>query len=145
MELKNLARELPDEIWTVFEPLLPPVVWVGNGRPPCSNRDCLHGVLYVLVTGIPWEMMPKGFPSYKTCSNRFKQGLALGVFQEAWRILAQRYECLQGINWDQICLDGSKHPSKKGVNRRAPVQWIAANPAPTSTSPRMAAACPWGR
>ena len=54
MELKDIARKLPEEIWEVFEPLLPKVVWVGNGRPPCSNRDCLHGVLYVLVTGIPW-------------------------------------------------------------------------------------------
>ena len=61
MELKDIARKLPEEIWEVFEPLLPKVVWVGNGRPPCSNRDCLHGVLYVLVTGIPWEMMHRRF------------------------------------------------------------------------------------
>lgn len=85
MELKDIARKLPEEIWEVFKPLLPKVVWVGNGRPPCSNRDCLHGVLYVLVTGIPWEMMPKGFPSYKTCLSRFKAWLRLGVFQKAWQ------------------------------------------------------------
>ena len=120
MELKDVARRLPDEIWAVFEPLLPPGVWVGNGRKPCKNRECLHGILYVLVTGIPWEMIPKGFPSYKTCLNRFKEWLGLGVFQEAWRILAERYEFLRGINWDQICLDGSKPPSKKGVKRPAP-------------------------
>lgn len=119
MELKDIARKLPEEIWQVFEPLLPKVVWGGNGRPPCSNQDCLHGVVYVLVTGIPWEMMPKGFPSYKTCLDRFKAWLHLGVFQEGWQNLAERYDCLKGINWDQICIDGSKHPSKKGANRRA--------------------------
>ena len=119
MKLKDIARELPDEIWQVFEPLLPQIVWAGNGRPPCSNRDCLHGILYVLVTGIPWEMMPKGFPSYKTCLTRFKSWLSLGVFQKAWQILAERYECLKGINWDQICIDGSKHPSKKGAKIQA--------------------------
>ena len=119
MELKDIARKLPEEIWEVFEPLLPKVVWVGNGRPPCSNRDCLHGVLYVLVTGIPWEMMPKGFPSYKTCLSRFRAWLRLGVFQKAWQSLAERYDRLKGINWDQICIDGSKHPSKKGAKRRA--------------------------
>ena len=122
MELKDIARQLPDEIWTVFEPLLPPVVWVGNGRKPCSNRECLHGILYVLVTGIPWEMMPQGFPSYKTCEKRFKDWLERGIFQQAWRILAERYECLRGINWDQLCVDGSKHPSKKGANRPGPAR-----------------------
>ena len=85
MELKELDRELPEEIWEVFEQLLPKVVWKGNGRPPYSNRDCLHGVLYVLVTGIPWEMMPKGFPCYKTCLNCFRQWLRLGVFEKAWQ------------------------------------------------------------
>jgi len=119
MELKDIARKMPEEIWEVFEPLLPKVVWVGNGRPPCSNRDCLHGVLYVLVTGIPWEMMPKGFPSYKTCLSRFKAWLRLGVFQKAWQSLAERYDRLKGINCDQICIDSLKHPSKKGAKKRA--------------------------
>ena len=39
-------------------------VW--NGRPPQSHRDCFHALLYVLVAGIPWEMLPAGFPSHKT-------------------------------------------------------------------------------
>jgi hypothetical protein len=41
--------------------------------------------------------------------------------------LAQRYETLQGINWDEVLLDGSKKPAKKGANRQAPAPWIAAN------------------
>jgi hypothetical protein len=39
MELKDIARGVPEEIWTVFEPILPPVVWCGNGRPPKGNRE----------------------------------------------------------------------------------------------------------
>ncbi len=52
MQLKDIARRLPDDIWKVFEPLLPAKVWVGNGRPPASNQECLHALLYVLVSGI---------------------------------------------------------------------------------------------
>jgi hypothetical protein len=33
MELRDIARRLPEEIWTVFEPILPPVIGCGNGRP----------------------------------------------------------------------------------------------------------------
>ena len=118
MRLKDIARELPDEVWAVFEPVLPGRHWVGNGRPPRSDRECLHGILYVLVTGIPWEMLPRGFPSYKTCQRRLREWIELGAFREAWRKLAQEYDNLRGINWDLICVDGAKHPSKKGARRR---------------------------
>jgi transposase len=87
-------------VWALFAPILPPVVWCGNGCPPYDNRECLHAVLYVLVTGIGWQMLPTGFPSDK---------------------LAQRYETRYGINWDEVLLDGSKKPAKKGGNRPARV------------------------
>ncbi len=127
MQLTDFARKVPDEVWALFEPILPPVVWCGNGCPPYGNRECLHAVLYVLVTGIGWRMLPAGFPSYKTVQRRLKVWLTLDAFRIAWQQLARRYEALQGINWDEVLLDGSKKPAKKGASRRAPALWIAAN------------------
>lgn len=127
MKLTDFARQLPEEVWQLFQPLLPPVVWCGNGRPPASNYDCLHALFYVLVSGIAWRMLPKGFPSYKTVQRRLKLWLQRDTFRIAWHQLAQRYEALHGINWDQIRLDGSKKPSKKGANRRGRVRSIAAS------------------
>jgi len=121
MKLKDIARKLPAEIWNVFKPILPPVVWIGNGRKPCSNKRCLHGILYVLVTGIPWEMMPVGFPSYKTCQRRLQVWVNLELFKAAWQQLAEEYDLRRGINWDQICVDGSKHPAKKGAKKQAQI------------------------
>jgi transposase len=120
MELKDIARRLPDEIWAVFEPLLPPRVWCGIGRPPKGNRECFHALLYVLVSGLPWEMLPPCFPSSKTIQRRLKRWLEHDAFHTAWRQLAQRYERLNGINWDQVLLDGSKKPSKKGGEQTGP-------------------------
>ena len=127
MKLTDFARQLPEEVWQLFQPLLPPVVWCGNGRPPASNYDCLHALFYVLVSGIAWRMLPKGFPSYKTVQRRLKLWLQRDTFRIAWHQLAQRYEALHGINWDQILLDGSKKPSKKGATRRGRVRSIAAS------------------
>ena len=62
-ELVGFPRHLPTEASQLFDPLLPPVVWCGNGRPPASNYDCLHAVFSVFVSGIAWRMLPKGFPS----------------------------------------------------------------------------------
>jgi transposase len=122
MKLTDFARELPEDVWALFEPLLPAVIWCGNGRKPASNRACLHGLFYVLVSGIGWRMLPKGFPSYRTVQRRLQRWLALDAFRAAWQQLAQQYERLQGINWDQVLLDGSKKPSKKGGKRPAPAR-----------------------
>jgi transposase len=125
MELQDIARRLPDDIWEIFAPLLPPGVWCGNGRPPKSNKDCLHGLLFVLVSGIAWEMLPPCWPSSKTIQRRLTRWLQRDVFRTAWGQLAQQYEPLQGINWAQSLLDGSKKPSKKGGKRPGLRQWIA--------------------
>jgi transposase len=129
MQLTDFARQVPDEVWALFAPILPPVVWCGNGCRPYDNRECLHAVLYVLVTGIGWRMLPSGFPSYKTVQRRLKVWWQQDAFRRAWEQLAQRYETLQGINWDEVLLDGSKKSAKKGANKRAPAPWIAANAA----------------
>ena len=114
LKLTDFARSLPDEVWNLFEPLLPAVVWAGNGRPPVANRPCLHAVFYILISGIAWRMLPVGFPSYRTVQRRLKLWLKQDTFLIAWTQLATRYQQLHGINWDQILLDGSKKPAKKG-------------------------------
>jgi transposase len=144
MELKDITRGVPEEIWTVFEPILPPVVWCGNGRPPKGHRECFHALLSVLVSGIPWEMLPRGFPSYKTVQRRLKRWLQRDAFRTAWRQLAQRSERLHGINWDQVLIDGSQKPSKKGVNRPARRRSTAANAARRCTWPAPTEPCRWG-
>src|ERR1051325_5214179 len=113
MQLKDIAPRVRDEIWAIFEPILPPTIWCGNGRPPKGNRECFHALLYVLVSGIPWELLPLGFPSYKTVQRRLGHWLRRDAFRVAWRQLAERYGRLNGIKWDQVLIDGSKKPSKK--------------------------------
>ena len=36
MRLTDFARQLPVEVWDLFQPLLPPVVWCG--RPPSGEQ-----------------------------------------------------------------------------------------------------------
>jgi len=81
MQLTDFARKVPEEVWALFEPILPPVVWCGNGCPPYANRECLPAVLYVLVTGMGWRMLPPGLPSDKTVHRR----LTVWVHQDAFR------------------------------------------------------------
>jgi hypothetical protein len=54
MKLTDFVRGVPDDVWAVFEPILPAVVWHGNGRKPKGNRECFPALLYVLACGIAW-------------------------------------------------------------------------------------------
>jgi transposase len=141
MQLSDLARGVPEEVGAEFEPVLPKVVWQGNGRPPLDNRRVLHALLYVLTSGIAWDMLPLGFPSAKTVQRRLHRWLELDLFRDTWARLARRYEALHGINWDQILLDGAKKPSKKGENKRAPVRSIAPSLERPFTAPATRGRC----
>ena len=133
MKLSDFVADVPNDVWVLFEPVLPPCVWKGVGCKPKSNRACLHALLYVLITGIGWKYLPPGFPSHKTVKRRLKRWLALDCFRNAWQQLAERYVRLHGVNWDQVLLDGSKKPSKKGAKTPGRLPWIAASVALPST------------
>jgi transposase len=133
MRLTDFVAGVPADVWAVFEPILPPVAWKGVGCKPYTNRACLHALLYVLIAGIGWELLPPGFPSYKTVQRRLRRWLALDCFHTAWQQLAQRYVRLHGINWDQVLLDGSKKPSKKGARTPGRLPWIVVSVARPST------------
>ena len=56
-----MAKPLvPDELWAEIEPLLPPEPPKHRGsRPRISDRAALTGIIFVLKSGIPWEMLPQ--------------------------------------------------------------------------------------
>jgi transposase len=74
---------LDDELWTLIEPLLPPPKprrFRHPGRKPITHRQALTGILFVLRTGIPWELLPKemGCGSGVSCWRRLRDRQAAG-------------------------------------------------------------------
>src|SRR4051812_10758581 len=50
---------LPKDLWAEIAPLLPPPrPRPKGGRRPIENRAALTGILFVLRSGVPWEMLP---------------------------------------------------------------------------------------
>jgi len=53
---------LDDDLWKLIEPMLPPPKprrFRYPGRKPINNRQALTGIIFVLRTGIPWELLPQ--------------------------------------------------------------------------------------
>ncbi len=71
-----MAKELvTDELWEIVEPLLPPEPpKPRGGRPRVPDRAALTGIIFVLKSGILWEMLPQemGCGSGSTCWRRLR-------------------------------------------------------------------------
>ncbi len=87
---------LSDELWEVIEPLLaeePPKP--KGGRPRVPDRAALSGILFVLKTGIPWEMLPQ---EEMGCAS---QGMS--CWRRRWRRLEEWHEAGCGSACTERC------------------------------------------
>jgi len=142
---RNGLREIPDDLWELIEPILPPDKPPGaNGRPRVLNRTVLNGILYVLRTGCQWKMVPREYSSGSTCHLRFQTWVRAGVFQQLWRICLQHYDDLKGIDWRFQSLDSAIIPAPvKGATKPEETPQIGANWAPSGTTSPMPTGFRW--
>ena len=126
---------VPDELWAIVEPLLPsePPRPKG-GRPRVPDRAALTGIIFVLKSGIPWEMLPRemGCGSGVTCWRRLRDWQEAGVWDRLHRTLLDRLGDAGRIDWDRVSLDSARVPAKRGGRRWDRTPPIAANRAPST-------------
>src|SRR5918998_1599860 len=126
-----MTKELvPDELWEIVEPLLPekPPKPKG-GRPRVDDRATLTGILFVLKSGIPWEMLPQkmGYGSGMTCWRRLKEWHDAGVWKRLHQVLLDRLGKADQIDWSRASLDSASVPAPGGAKRPGRVRRIEAN------------------
>src|SRR5215467_14064767 len=104
------APLLPEALWCLVLPMLPtPPARPKGGRPRVPDRACLTGIVFVLRSGIPWEMLPPELRcgSGMTCWRRLRGWQSCGI----WDLL--RFAMLDGlapygkIDWSRAVEDVS--------------------------------------
>lgn len=132
-----MAKKIvPDELWNIVEPLLPPEPPKHEGgRPRISNRAALTGILFVLKSGIPWEMLPQemGCGSGVTCWRRLRDWHDAGVWEKLHQTLLSHLQEAEQLDWDRACMDSASIKAKKGDLPLGQTQRIAEDPAQNGT------------
>ena len=119
-----MAKEIvSDEFWSLVEPLLPKQRPPAKGGRPrkVGDRAALTGILFVLRTGLPWEMLPQEMNcgSGMTCWRRLRDWQEAGVWQELHAVMLDKLEAARRIDWERASVDSSSVAaplaSKKGA------------------------------
>lgn len=88
-----------------------------GGRPRISDRAALTGILFVLITGTPWEYLPPelGCGSGMTCWRRLRDWSQAGLWRWILAHLHQELGLRNRIDWERALADTSLVPAKRGA------------------------------
>ena len=74
------------------------------------------GILFVLRTGIQWEMLPleMGCGPGITCWRRLRDWQEAGVWDALHRELLHRLRAADRFDWSRVCMDSPSLATKRG-------------------------------
>lgn len=90
------------------------------------DRAALTGILFVLRSGIPWEMLPQemGCGSGMTCWRRLRDWQQVGVWSRLHSVFLDRLAQADLLDWSRASADSAFVPAplaskrhKKGAKR----------------------------
>lgn len=124
---------IDDELWSRIEPLLPPHRRRNRqyaGRKPIPDRAVLTGILFVLRSGIPWNMLPPemGCGSGTTCWRRLVRWQRAGVWTRLHRVLLTELRQRGQLDLARAVVDSASLRAVRGGKKLDRTLPIAAKP-----------------
>jgi len=118
-----------DGLWTQIEPLLPtrrPRNRQYAGRKPIPDRAVLTGILFVLRSGIPWNMLPREMEcgSGTTCWRRLVRWQRAGVWKRLHAVLLAELRRRGQLDVARTLVDSSSLRALRGgkkLDRTLPI------------------------
>jgi len=124
---------IDDDLWARIEPLLPRRRRRNRqyaGRAPIPDRAVLTGILFVLRTGLPWNMLPRemGCGSGTTCWRRLVRWQRAGVWKRLHTVLLNELRRRGQIDLARAVVDSSSLRALRGGKKLDRTLPIAARP-----------------
>ena len=124
---------IDDDLWTRIEPLLPkrrPRNRQYAGRQPIPDRAVFTGILFVLRSGIPWNMLPKemGCGCGSTCWRRLARWQRAGVWKRLHRVLLTELRRRGQLDVTRAIVDSASLRALRGGKKLDRTLPIAAEP-----------------
>jgi len=124
---------IDDALWARIEPLLPqrrPRNRRYAGRRPIPDRAVLTGILFVLRTGIPWNMLPPqmGCGAGSTCWRRLLRWQRAGVWKRLHAVLLTDLRRRGQLSFARAIVDSASVRALRGGKKLDRTLPIAAKP-----------------
>lgn len=97
VENRGVGAEVSDEVWSVVEPLLPPVR--GRGRPWSDHRLAVEGMVWKYRTGSPWREVPARFGRWNSIYKRFIRWAGDGTWSAVLSEVQKQSDAAGKLDW----------------------------------------------
>ncbi|MGP3991619.1 IS5 family transposase [Streptomyces sp. 3N207] len=114
---------VPDGLWEIAEPLIPPskVRPQGGGTQDTPDETVFAAIVYVLVSGCAWRSLPPCFGiSKSTAHRRFVIWSRAGVWGRLHEAVLHRLDDAGLIDVTRVVLDSAHVRAKKGGEHTGP-------------------------
>lgn len=110
---------MPDGLWEIVEPLIPPQRErpQGGGTRYVEDRAVFTAIVYVLRAGCAWQHLPAEFGVSKaTAHRRFVAWTEAGLWRRLHRAVLNRLGEQAAIDWSRAVVDSASVRAKKGAS-----------------------------
>ncbi len=109
------SQLVDDGLRELVEPLLPDRTPQRTGRPRVGDRTAFPAIVFVLVTGVPWRMVPRQIGcSGVTAWRRLREWQRAGVWERLHREFLRRLNASGRIDWSRGVVDSSHVRALRG-------------------------------
>ncbi|GGR53888.1 hypothetical protein GCM10010282_53690 [Streptomyces roseolus] len=139
------SRIVPDGLWEIAKPLIPPsrVRPQGGGTQDTPDETLFAAIVHVLVSGCAWRGLPPCFGvSKSTARRRFLIWSRAGVWGRLHEEIPHRLDDAGLLDLSRAVLDSAHTRAKKGANPPDRAQRTGARRAPRRTPCRTRTARP---
>ncbi|WP_229852791.1 IS5 family transposase [Streptomyces albospinus] len=112
-----MERLVPDELWSLFERVVPPapVRRQGGGRRRYGDREVLAAIIFVATSGCTWRQLPPSFgPSGPTAHRRFTEWSKARVWAKLHRLVLDELGSRGDLDWSRCAIDSVNMRALKG-------------------------------